>query len=241
MTQVTAMQRGGARELWESRLVWQLPIRLFHWSFAASTMLLFVTGLYISDPWFTAGGKTDGYLMGWVRCAHFVAAAVFTIAFLWRIVWFWIGNKYARSGFPFVWRGRWWKDLFRQAWDYLRLDFGTPHIGHNALAGLAYTIFAIGLGWGQIITGLALFGESNPGGFFDSWFGWALVVCGNSFQTHMWHHLFAWGFVLFAVIHVYIVILDDRQYANGLISSMISGRKFFHHPLADHQKEEDDG
>lgn len=240
MTQISTTPPRPMPVLYESTLVWQLPIRLFHWSFAASVMVLFVTGLYISNPWFTAGGKTDGYLMGWVRSVHFIAAAVFTVAFMWRIVWFWIGNKYARSGFPFVWRVRWWRDLTRQLWDYIRLDFGTPHMGHNALAGLAYTLFAIGLGWGQIITGLALYGESNPGGLWDTLFGWALLFFGSSFQTHMWHHLFAWGFVVFVVLHVYIVILDDRQYHNGLISSMVSGRKFFRQKLADHQDREED-
>lgn len=240
MTQVLLKQPDGSHELYEARLVWQLPIRIFHWCFAASVVLLFVSGLYISDPWFTAGGKTDGYLMGWVRCVHFLAAALFVVAFLWRIVWFWIGNKFARSGFPYVWRSRWWRDLFRQFWDYVRLDFGTPHLGHNALAGVAYTVLVIGLGWGQIFTGLALYGESNPGGLCDTWFGWVHSVCGSSFRTHMWHHLFSWGFALFAVLHIYIVVLDDRQYENGLISSMVSGKKFFHHPLADHQKEEDE-
>jgi hypothetical protein len=41
------------------------------------------------------------------------------------------------------------------------------HLGHNALAGLSYTIFVIGLGWLQILTGLALYSETNPGGFWD--------------------------------------------------------------------------
>ena len=227
-------------KLWESRLVWQWPIRLFHWTFAPSVVALFVTGLYIGDPWFTAGGASEGYLMGWVRSIHFIAAAVFCVAFFWRIFWFWFGNKYARSGFPFVWRRRWWRALSRQALDYLRLDFGTPHMGHNALAGLAYTVLVIGLGWGQMMTGLALFGESNPGGLWDSIFGWVIPWLGGSFRTHMWHHLFAWGFAVFVVLHIYIVLLDDRQYLNGLVSSMISGRKFYKHRLSDHQEGDDD-
>lgn len=229
-----------APELYESKLVWQWQIRLFHLCFALAVVALFVTGLYINDPWFTAGGSTDSYLMGWVRWLHFTAAALFCVAFFWRIAWFWLGNRYARSGFPFVWRARWWRDLFRQMADYLRFDFGTPHMGHNALAGLSYTVFVVGLGWGQIVTGLALFGESNPGGLWDSIFGWAIPLLGGSFRTHMWHHLFAWGFVVFVVLHVYIVLLDDRQYHNGLVSSMVSGRKFYQRRLADHQRDDDD-
>jgi Ni/Fe-hydrogenase 1 B-type cytochrome subunit len=225
MTELRTL-RAGQAEVWDSKLVWQLPIRLFHWTFAASTVVLFVTGLYIAEPWFNAGGGTDGYLMGWARTLHFVAAALFVVSFLWRVYWFFAGNRYARSGFPFVWRRRWWREVFGQMRDYAVGDFSVAHMGHNALAGLSYVVFVIGLGILQMVTGLALFGESNPGGFWDTLSGWALPLFGGSYRTHMWHHLFAWGFVVFVILHLYIVILDDRQYGNGLVSSMISGRKF---------------
>ena len=42
------------------------------------------------------------------------------------------------------------------------------HLGHNALAGLTYTIFVIGLGWCQIFTGLARYSDSNPGRFWTT-------------------------------------------------------------------------
>jgi Ni/Fe-hydrogenase 1 B-type cytochrome subunit len=111
-------------------------------------------------------------------------------------------------------------------WDYLRFDFGTPHLGHNALGGLSYAIFVAALGAAQILTGFALYGESNPGGFWDGLAGWVIPLVGGSARTHMWHHLAAWGFVVFAILHVYIVMLDARQYRNGLLISMITGYKF---------------
>ncbi len=207
--------------------VWQLPVRIFHWVNALSITVLFVTGLYIAHPILSNSGEAyDNFVMARFRQVHFIAAYVFLVSFMWRIFWFWFGNKYARSGFPFVWRPSWWKDLARQTWAYLRADFGHPHMGHNALAGLAYTIFAIGLGWLQIFTGFALYSESNPGGFWDTLVGWVIPLLGGSFQTHMWHHLFAWGFVVFVITHIYIVLLDCRQYNNGLISSMIAGWKY---------------
>ena len=68
--------------------------------------------------------------------------------------------------------------------------------------------------------------ESNSGGFWDGLVGWVIPLMGGSFRTHMWHHFFAWLFIVFAIVHVYIVILDSRQYRNGLIGSMITGMKF---------------
>ena len=107
------------------------------------------------------------------------------------------------------------------------LRVGHIHLGHNALAGLAYTIFVIALGWAQIFTGLALYSETNPDGFWGWLTGWVIPLLGGSYNTHMWHHLFAWGFIVFAILHVYIVFYDGQRYRNGLVTSMISGVKFF--------------
>lgn len=228
MTTTTATPRPNADDaLYRQELVWQWQIRLFHWAYAASILVLFATGLYIAHPITTPAGEAwTNQTMGLVRMTHFVAAAVFCVAFFWRIWWFWFGNAHARSGFPYVWRPRWWRDLFRQLWDYLRLDFGHAHMGHNALAGLSYTLVPILGGWLMMLTGLAMFGQSNPDGFWDTLLGWVVPLCGGAFRTHMWHHLGAWVFVAFAIVHVYIVLLDGNQYGNGLVSSMISGRKF---------------
>jgi len=101
------------------------------------------------------------------------------------------------------------------------------HLGHNALGGSAYTFFVILLGWVQIFTGLALYSEVNPGGTLNKLFGWVIPLLGNSYKTHMIHHLVAWSFPIFALLHIYIVTYDSTQYGNGLITSIISGYKFY--------------
>ena len=217
----------GQPERYERIYIWQTPVRIFHWVNAVCLTVLFATGLFIAHPIVTSTGEAwNVFVMARVRQVHFAAAFIFIVVFMWRIVWFWMGNKYARSGFPYVWRKSWWKDLVLQAWGYLKLDFGRPHTGHNALAGLSYTVGVIGLGWAQIFTGLAMYSESSPGGFWDGLVGWVIPLLGGSMRTHAWHHLFAWGFLCFVILHVYIVLLDSRQYRNGLIGSMITGNKF---------------
>ena len=207
--------------------VWEWPVRIFHWVNALAITVLFLTGLFIADPFLTQGGEAhDVFVMGRVRQAHFIAGYVFLVALGWRGFWFLAGNRHARSGFPFFWRPGWYRDVLRQAGEYLRFDFGTPHLGHNALAGLSYAVFVAGLGLLQLLTGFALYGETNPGGFWDSLVGWVIPLFGGSARTHMWHHLFAWGFLVFTILHVYIVMLDARQYRNGLLISMITGMKF---------------
>lgn len=212
---------------WVRHYVWQLPIRIFHWVFAAATVVLFVTGLWIGWPAVSASGESyDTFVMSYVRLVHFAAGYVFAVMFAYRLLYVFLGNRYARSGFPFVWRRSWWRALGRQVREYATLNIERDELGHNALAGLSYAIFPLGLGLLQILTGFALYGESNPGGFWDQWTGWVLPLFGGSFQTHMWHQLFAWGFVVFVILHLYIVFADSHFYRNGLVGSMISGEKF---------------
>jgi Ni/Fe-hydrogenase 1 B-type cytochrome subunit len=104
------------------------------------------------------------------------------------------------------------------------------------LAGVTYTLFVIGLGWFQILTGLALYSESKPGGFLDHLVGWIAPLLGGAFRLRMWHHTAAWGFVVFLILHLYIVLYDDRQFKNGLISSILVGLKFYEKGDLDHDR-----
>jgi Ni/Fe-hydrogenase 1 B-type cytochrome subunit len=219
------------------RYVWQLPVRIAHWVNVAAMLTLFWTGLYIASPILAPNGEAyKNFVMGRVRQIHFVAGYAMLFAFLLRVYWFYVGNNYSRSGFPLFWRAAWWGDLKSQTIQYLRLERGHVHLGHNALAGMAYTLFVIVLGWCQIVTGLALYAENNPGGFWDRLVGWVTPLLGGSFGLHMWHHTFAWGFVVFAILHLYIVLFDSHQFRNGLITSIISGYKFYEKGDLDHDR-----
>ncbi len=224
----TTLHLGAPGARYGRKYVWELPVRISHWVNVLAIAALFATGLYIAFPQLAPAGEAyQHFVMGRVREIHFAAGMVFLVSFLVRIYWFYMGSNYARSGFPFIWRPAWWRDLSRQAGAYLRLDRGHVHLGHNALAGLAYTIFVIFLGWAQIFTGFAMYSESHPGGFWDHLTGWVIPLMGGSYRVHMWHHLFAWGFIVFFVLHIYVVLFDSSQYRNGLLSSIVSGFKFY--------------
>jgi Ni/Fe-hydrogenase 1 B-type cytochrome subunit len=219
------------------KYVWELPVRICHALNALSIATLFATGLYIGAPVLSSNGEPwQHFVMGRVRQIHFIAGYVMLFTFLTRAYWFYVGNNYARSGFPFIWKASWWGDIRKQALQYLRLDRGFVHLGHNALAGLSYTVFIIGFGWFQIISGLAMYSESNPGGFWSKLAGWMIPLFGGSFSLRMWHHTMAWSFVVFVILHIYIVMYDDRQFKNGLISSIVAGYKFYEKEDLDHDR-----
>ena len=93
--------------------VFQLPIRIWHWSMVLSFLVLIPTGYIIGKPWHSLDGDpTYLFYMGYTRMAHFIAGFIITIGLLWRIIFAFFGNKYSRQVFiiPF-WRKSWWLDL----------------------------------------------------------------------------------------------------------------------------------
>lgn len=207
--------------------VWQLPVRIFHWINAGAIILLMITGIYIGNPFVGSTVPEEAYysfVMGWVRYIHFFAAFLFTINLLYRLFWAFIGNKFATSN-PF--RLVFWKEVLETIKFYLFLKNKKPHyIGHNPLAQLSYWIF-IGLGsWVMLLTGYYMYFEPQPESFWGKLFVWVPAVFGgDSYSTRSWHHLVAWSFMLFTVIHVYMAVRDDYLERNGTISSMLTGYK----------------
>jgi Ni/Fe-hydrogenase 1 B-type cytochrome subunit len=220
--------QGHPEKFFRQAYVWELPVRLTHWVTGISIVVLFLTGLYIGHPILAPTGEpAHHFVMGRVRQVHFAAALIFIVSFLFRIYWFWVGNNYARSGFPCIWRAAWWREIIGEVIEYVKLRRGRAYLGHNALGGASYTFFIVLLGWFQIFTGLALYSEVNPGGLLDRLFGWVIPLLGGSYKTHMYHHLVAWAFPIFVLMHVYVVLYDAVTLGNGLVGSIVSGHKFY--------------
>jgi Ni/Fe-hydrogenase 1 B-type cytochrome subunit len=216
------------RELHYGRkYVWELPLRISHWVNAIAIAVLFVTGLFIATPVLTPQGEAyNNFWMGRMRELHFLFGFALILGVLVRVYWFFAGNNYARSGFPMFWKKEWYKAVIGQVIEYMHLDRGHIHIGHNSLAGASYMAFFAMCGF-EGVTGMALYAESNPGGFWDRLLGWTIPLLGGSFRVHTWHHLVAWLIIVFTMFHLYIAIYDTQLYKNGLIDSIIAGPKFY--------------
>lgn len=226
-TQIQELPVAAGKEPIESRYIWESPIRVGHWMMALSIPVLLATGFFIAWPFASVQGEATGnFLMGRVRQIHFASGYVLLAAFVIRIYWFFVGNNYARSGFPYVWRASWWQQISAQAWEYLTIRITQRFIGHNQLGAMSYLLFIAGMGGAEIATGFAMYSESNPGGFWSKLFGWVILLCGGSYRVHQWHHALAWGILFFIAIHIYIVILDSIYLDNGMVGSIFTGRKY---------------
>ncbi|OEH92815.1 Ni/Fe-hydrogenase, b-type cytochrome subunit [Bacillus solimangrovi] len=207
--------------------VWELPVRIFHWINAFSILVLIATGFYIGNPFFSATvpeHASENYLMGWVRNIHFLFGYIFTLNLIVRLYWVFHGNKHAKSN-PL--KLSWWRGIFETLKYYLFMNNKKRHyIGHNPMAELSYWIF---IGLGSIIsisTGFYLLFEPQPESFYGKLFAWVpMLFGGESFSVRSWHHIVAWGFIIFTVVHLYMAIREDWSEKNGTLSSIFTGYK----------------
>lgn len=211
------------------RYVWELPIRYTHLIMAVCITTLILTGFFITYPVFSppTGEPFKHFVMGRFRQIHIAAGSLLLLSYLTRTYWFFMGNKYARSGMAKFWDLNWYRIVLNQMIEYMKVERGQAHLGHNALAGASYVFMVGGVGVAQMITGFAMYGEGNPGGFWDKLCGWVIPLLGGSYRTHLWHHFASWVFVIFVIVHLYMTIFGSIRFKNGLVSSIISGDKFY--------------
>lgn len=224
--------------------LWELPVRLFHWTTAFSILVLIVTGFIISKP--PAINSTleasESYWMGYIRLTHFIAAFLTIAVAIIRLYWAFAGNKFAHwtNFIPYSKKG--WKNI----WYVLKVDLllmkdkehklSNISIGHNHLAATSYLLMGV-LFILQASTGLALMSETS-GWWFPKMFSFILNLFGNDINVRFLHYLFTWFFMAFVVMHVYLVLYHDYLEARGETSAMLSGYKFVRSERIDQDDEE---
>lgn len=224
--------------------VWEIPVRLYHWLNAFSLVVLCVTGYLIGSP-LAIQRSTEAYTSYWfgtVRFIHFLFAYIFFFNFLFRIYWGFAGNRYANWKNFIPYRKKQWKEIKQvMAVDVLQADNQPIEtIGHNAVAGMTYFMTFLAFLF-QCLTGFGLYAAMSKS-WFAKMFAWIIPVMGGDFAVRQWHHVFMWFFILFALVHVYIVFYHDYVEGRGEISSMGSGWKFIekdYHPTL--KKQPDNG
>jgi Ni/Fe-hydrogenase 1 B-type cytochrome subunit len=208
--------------------VWELPVRLYHWINAICVAALCITGYLIGAPLAIVNG-TEAYFNYWfgtVRFIHFVAAFLFFFNFLFRIYWGFTGNEFSRwYNFIPLKRCQWKEIINVIKVDVLQVtNRQIDSIGHNSLASLIYFItFLIFLL--QCLTGFGMYAAMSKAAL-PKLFAWVVPLLGGDMHVRQIHHILMWGFILFAIIHVYLVFYHDYIERRGVTSSMIGGWKF---------------
>jgi Ni/Fe-hydrogenase 1 B-type cytochrome subunit len=226
-TKAIAAQPSGA-EGFRRVYVWELPVRLYHWVNALCVMVLCTTGYLIGRP-LAITYSSEAYQQYWfgtVRFIHFVAGFVFFFNFLVRIYWGFVGNRYAKwTNFIPTRRAQWQEMVEVTKVDVLQTSaHRIVTVGHNALAGVIYFLSFLAFLF-QSLTGFALY-SSMSHSWFPRMFAWITPLMGGDFAVRQWHHIFMWFFILFVLIHIYLVFYHDYIEGRGTTSSMVGGWKF---------------
>ncbi len=212
--------------------VYEAPLRLWHWVNALCIVVLCITGYLIAKPPPSLPGEaSEHFLLGNIRMVHFAAGQIMAVAFLGRIFWAFAGNHHSRQIFLLpIWSPKWWGEIIHEIRWY---SFLTPHpkkyVGHNPLAQIAMFFLLVLPITFQILTGFALYAEGQG---TDTWwfsaFGWVFGFFNdNSFAVHTYHHLMMWVIVVFSIVHIYAAIREDIMSRQSLISTMVSGWRYF--------------
>lgn len=218
------VRRRNLREVY----VWQLPVRFFHWINALAIVVLCITGYIIGDPPAIQHNTEaiHNYWFGYVRFTHLAFGMIFVVNILFRVYWAFAGNHFARwNNFVPLTKTQ-WKSIF----ETLRVDIllltdkPVYDIGHNSLAATTYMGLFV-LSMVQAATGfMMMFVTTNN--VMEPLTTWGLEHMNGFFVVREIHHFLMWAFVIFMIIHVYLVFYHDYIERSGIASSMIGGWKF---------------
>lgn len=207
--------------------VWEFPVRLFHTVTVVCIFTLAVTGLIMGRAWTpsSAAEAWQGYWFGWVRFLHFAAAYLLVFNLLFRVYWAFVGNRFSRWRVYVPTTRAHWSGIAHMLRVYF---FVAPwprkaEPGHGPLQAVAY-LGVVALMAVQIVTGFGLYGAMS-----DAWlphlFRWVSPLFGGDMLLRQWHHLTMWAFVVFLVLHVYLVSLYEVKERQGLFLSIVTGWK----------------
>jgi Ni/Fe-hydrogenase 1 B-type cytochrome subunit len=223
--------------------VWELPVRFYHWINVLCIVILAATGYLIGRP-LAIMKSTEAYFNYWfgiIRFIHFVAAFVFFFNFIFRIYWGFAGNEFSRWYNFIPYKKCQWKEIINVIKvDVLQItNKQVDSIGHNSLAGLIYSITFL-IFMLQSLTGFGLYAAMSKS-FLPKLFAWVVPLLGGDMRVRQLHHILMWGFILFAIIHVYLVFYHDYIERRGVTSSMIGGWKFIEEDVIDrHDNKEEE-
>jgi len=177
--------------------VWDILVRLFHWSLAGTFLICFVT--------------EDSSRL------HIYSGYLIILLILCRIVWGFIGTKYARFKSFIVSPS----EVIQYLKDILK-NTNSRFIGHNP-AGAAMIVVLISSIMITCLTGVILYGVDDHAGPL------AFLFTGENENLEELleevHEFFSNFSVALIVLHVIGVIISGKQHKENLIKSMINGYK----------------
>jgi len=208
--------------------VWEAPVRIAHWLMVFSIITLGITGYLIGNPPFSAPVEaSETFTFGTIRFLHFLAGYVLLAAFILRLYWGFVGNRFSRWWAMLPVRKRTWRGIVREIRDllYPRGRFRV-YTGHSPTANVIYLIVYLGVLF-SIVTGFTMYAAAKYSSFWRALAETGLALFGHNLNlVHLLHHLMLWFFAAFLIVHLYLVVYTMVVSRTTEIDTMISGKKF---------------
>lgn len=206
---------------------WDWVTRVLHWLNAGLVIVLIL--LIFGKEGMESIGIEKGMRVP-VKKLHSYIGHAFIVTFFLRVVWGFIGNKYARWGDIISYnrerRHAIWQDI---KW-YVSGFKGEPYrtAGHDPLASIFYIVVFVVLAL-QALTGIIMAGiefHTFPGTLFTGGASEeSLKALGKALEEV---HEFGMLFMLFFIAaHLFGMVVHEVKEKTGLFSSMIHGKKYF--------------
>ncbi len=184
--------------------VWDILIRIFHWTL----VIAFFTAYLTEDD---------------LPTIHIFAGYMITGLLVFRIIWGFIGTKYARfSNFVYS---------FAAIKDYLKSLLTTHpkhYLGHNPAGGLMIILLLVSLTF-TVSSGIVMDLESEPGDTIQQQYVSEHDDDEYESATHEVmeevHEFFANLTLLLVFIHIAGVIVSSKLHKENLVRAMIIGKK----------------
>ncbi|MFA5938018.1 MAG: cytochrome b/b6 domain-containing protein [Sinimarinibacterium sp.] len=224
--------------------VWDASTRWFHWINALCVIGSAGIGLVIIND--AALGISNAGKIA-LKTLHVWIGYVFLLNLCWRIVWGFIGTRYARWGRVLPAGAGYWQSL-RSYTSGLASGRPPAYLGHNPLGRIAVTVLLLLL-LTQAVTGLLLAGTDIFYPPLGAWFAHSIAAPGVDPSTLVPYapemydkaayesmralrkpfvtvHLYSFYTLLAMIaVHVAAVVITELREGNGIISAMFTGRK----------------
>lgn len=206
---------------------WDWPTRALHWvnAFLVITLALLMLG---KEGMEMLG--VEKALRRPLNFAHAYAGYAFIVTFSLRVVWAFVGNRYARWA-DFIPASREQREGVAQGIKWYLSGFkGSPAraVGHDPLASLFYIVLFVVLA-SQAMTGLILSGaELKMGPLSGLFTGMGEEAVKNIAGALEEVHEIGFLYILFFIFaHIIGLVVHEISEKTGLFSSMIHGKKYF--------------
>ena len=242
-------------ETFKEYKVWDKTTRWFHWINAISVISLLIVGTIILYNKKLGGISPDGKIL--LKTIHVYIGYIFCINLTWRLIWGFIGNRYARFKAILPGGKGYLSDLGSYAKGFLSGD-APGWLGHNPLGRLMVAalmaLMLVQAGTGLIVAGTDIyyppFGNKMKTWIAEDASKLDLIkpyskenVNADKYKEMREfrkpfitpHKKLYFVFIALILLHVLAAVVTDIREGNGIISAMFSGRKFFKEKPVDYE------